>query len=226
MVNDQIASAAARVENKSQTIKNPKVCPHCGVNSQMFNSDLNYSEGDGGGFINLSSFRHQRCLTCRQSTIFYSHSGWWKMIFPLIKHGPSPGPDMPDAVRKIYEEAQLVSALSPRSAAALLRLALQVLVDGLVNNSKSINDKIGALVQQGLDPTVQQAMDVLRVLGNEAAHAAEVRLDEDPEVIESLFKLPNIIVEQMISRPNHIKNMFDSLPASARAAIEKRDTTN
>jgi hypothetical protein len=34
----------------------------------------------------------------------------------------------------------------------------------------------------------------------------------------------NLVVEQMISRPKRVQNLYDALPAGARAAIEKRDS--
>ena len=72
---------------------------------------------------------------------------------------------MPDDVRVLYEEAQDVSGVSKKSAAALLRLALQVLVDELERGNENLDKKIGKLVARGLDPGVQQAMDVVRVVG-------------------------------------------------------------
>ncbi|WP_156741896.1 hypothetical protein [Occultella aeris] len=45
--------------------------------------------------------------------------------------GPDPSPDMPEDVAQLYEEASTVVGLSPRSASALLRLALEALLKGL-----------------------------------------------------------------------------------------------
>jgi hypothetical protein len=40
---------------------------------------------------------------------------------------------------------------------------------------------------------------------------------------ESLFRLINLIVENMISQPKHVDEVYASLPEAARKAIENRD---
>ncbi|GII05306.1 hypothetical protein Pta02_73140 [Planobispora takensis] len=55
-------------------------------------------------------------------------------------------------------------------------------------------------MQDGLHPQTQQAMDVLRVVGNNAVHPGEIGPDDDPELVPGLFMLVNPVVEQMISR--------------------------
>ncbi|WP_165945357.1 DUF4145 domain-containing protein [Micromonospora sp. KC723] len=124
----------------------------------------------------------------------------------------------------VYEEARSVAERSPRSAAALLRLALQMLVDGLVPGSEKLDTKIGKLVAQGLDPRVQRAMDVVRVVGNNAVHPGQIDFDELPEIAASLFGLINLVVEQMISRPKHVDALFQTLPQQALDGIERRNS--
>ncbi|WP_344200171.1 DUF4145 domain-containing protein [Aeromicrobium alkaliterrae] len=145
------------------------------------------------------------------------------MIFPLVRQGEEPHADMPADVLAIYEEARAVSSLSRKSAAGLLRLGLQMLVDELDTGSGSIDAKIGRLVQGGLDPQVQQAMDVLRVVGNESVHPGQIDLDADDDLLPALFNLINVIVEQVVSRPKTIGALFQKLPDAKRAAIQRRD---
>lgn len=89
---------------------------------------------------------------------------------------------------------------------------------------KSINDAIGALVKEGLPIEVQQALDISRVVGNHAVHAGEIDLNESPDIAYTLFEMVNFIVEDRISRPKKIADLFDSLPEGAREAISKRDS--
>jgi hypothetical protein len=147
----------------------------------------------------------------------------WERIYPLGLVGEPPSADMPDDVHKIYDEARRVAAQSPRSAAALLRLALQMLVDFLEPGSAAINSKIGKLVQRGLQPQTQQAMDVLRVVGNNAVHPGQIDLDDEPELLPGLFRLANLVIDQMITVPTHAQSLFDALPQRARDQISQRD---
>lgn len=129
---------------------------------------------------------------------------------------------MPLEVRSDYEEAASISGISPRGAAALLRLAIQRLCTHLGGEGQNINADIGFLVQRGMSPMIQQALDVVRVVGNNAVHPGQIDAD-DPQIVGSLFELINVIVESMITVPTRIGGLYSSLPDGARQAIEKRD---
>ena len=126
-------------------------------------------------------------------------------------------------VGHIYEEAGTILSLSPRGAAALLRLSIQKLCKHLGGKGENINDDIGDFVSKGLDPRVQQSLDVVRVVGNNAVHPGVLDLKDDRAIAEKLFGLVNLIAETMISGPKHVQALFDSLPESERKAIKKRD---
>jgi len=66
-------------------------------------------------------------------------------------------------------------------------------------------------------------MDVVRVIGNNALHPGEIDLDDDPSVVDSLFALVNLIVENRIAQPAQIEAMFSALPEGARSAMDRRD---
>jgi hypothetical protein len=74
-----------------------------------------------------------------------------------------------------------------------------------------------------LDPRVQQALDVVRVVGNNAVHPGELDLKDDRETADRLFDLVNLIVDVMISRPAQIDQMYATLPPGAIEAIKRRD---
>lgn len=130
---------------------------------------------------------------------------------------------MPEEVRKDYEEAQTIVMQSPRGACALLRLAVQKLCGELGESGRNINSDIANLVQKGLSVEVQQALDSLRVIGNNAVHPGEMDLTDDPETAAALFELLNFIVDDRISQPKKRAEIFAKLPTKAVAAIEKRD---
>lgn len=116
-----------------------------------------------------------------------------------------------------------IATLSPRGAAALLRLAIQKLCAHLGAGGKNINDDIGNLVKKGLPVKIQQALDIVRVTGNEAVHPGELDLKDDVETVESLFRLTNIIAQEMISNPKDIDELYSKLPSSKLDGIKKRD---
>jgi hypothetical protein len=159
------------------------------------------------------------CEHCRRDSVWLND----RMIYPDVGGGPPPNPDLPDDIRADYLEAQAIVGRSPRGAAALLRLCIQKLCKGLGEKGENINDDIASLVKKGLDPKVQQALDVVRVVGNNAVHPGQIDLKDDRETAVSLFGLVNLVAEVMISTPKAVQEAYDGLPQSARNAINKRD---
>ncbi|MBN1873263.1 MAG: DUF4145 domain-containing protein [Anaerolineae bacterium] len=130
---------------------------------------------------------------------------------------------MPISIREDYEEAQDVFPYSARSAAALLRLALQKLCKELGEKGKDINDDIRSLVKKGLPDHIQQALDIVRIVGNEAVHPGVINIRDNPEIAMELFTLINEIVEDQIAMKQRIKTRYDSLPKTKLKAIEEKD---
>src|SRR5262249_53325570 len=160
-----------------------------------------------------------QCYNCNEISVWI----YDRLVWPRAGAAESPNVDMPEDVRLDYEEASTLLDLSPRGSAALLRLGIQKLCKHLGESGKDINDDIAALVKKGLDPKIQQALDVVRVVGNNAVHPGQLDLRDDRETAEKLFGLINLIAERMISQPKHIDAMYAKLPAGALAAIQKRD---
>lgn len=193
-------------------------CPHCGVYSRQISYKVNkYKQNEGStgeGRLRLSI-----CEYCRERTIWYDS----QLIYPDSSTAPMPHPDMPDDVKFEYMEARSIVSTSPKGAAALLRLGVQKLCAHLGESGKNINGDIASLVQRGLAPTVQKALDVVRVVGNDAVHPGQINLNDTPEIAGSLFKLLNYIVEDRITRPKEIDELYGSLPEDKRKWIEDRD---
>jgi hypothetical protein len=125
----------------------------------------------------------------------------------------------------LYQEASEIVDASPRGAAALLRVALELLTHELGGDvSKKINDNIAYLVGMGLSLEVVKAFDVLRVTGNNAAHTAGTLLmDDDRETAAALFQIINFIVEQTIAHKRRLEEMHDRLPEGIKEQIERRN---
>jgi hypothetical protein len=186
----------------------------------------NWRNLDEAGSGAKSSIWVAQCTNCYMETYWMGATDPMKaqMIFPPRTGGaPAPHVDLPDDVRADYMEAASILSSSPRGAGALLRLALQKLMPHLGEKGDNLNDDIASLVAKGLDPGVQQALDALRVVGNNAVHPLEIDLRDDAETVGALFGLINFIVEQRISHPKKLDELYQGLPAGARAAIAKRD---
>lgn len=146
------------------------------------------------------------------------------MIIPAEAPVAPPHPDMPGSIVDEYQEARSIFVRSPRAAVAILRLAIQKLMPELGEKGGNINSDIKSLVAKGLPVQVQQAFDFCRVIGNNAVHPGEINLNDTPEMGQHLFDMINFIIEDRITRPKQIAQLYAQLPESARAAIDKRDS--
>jgi hypothetical protein len=131
---------------------------------------------------------------------------------------------MPNDIKADYEEARAILSASTRGACALLRLVVQKLCINLGEPGKDLNTDIGRLVKRGLLPHVQQALDAVRFIGNEAVHPGTIDLKDDPATATALFGAINLIVEQLITAPKNAAALYAALPETKVAAIEKRDS--
>ena len=196
-------------------------CPNCGaIANQRWDERAPDFNKYGGGDAKRNIIRIAHCDHCRKYTLW--HRG--TMVYPAIGQAPPANSEMPESVRKVYEEAESISSMSPRGAAALLRLAIQILCKELGEPGENINDDIAALVKKGLPKMVQQSLDIVRVTGNNAVHPGQIDID-DQDVVANLFGLINVIVEYMITLPNKIGTIYNGLPPGTLSAISKRDKT-
>ena len=134
---------------------------------------------------------------------------------------PPANSDLPDSVKEIYEEAASIANQSPRAACALLRLAIEMLLKDL-GEAGTINDGIKNLVKKGLDERIQQALDIVRVTGNNAVHPGEIDFNDSTDV-QMLFGLINLIADALITQPKQVAEMYNRLPETAREGIKKRN---
>jgi hypothetical protein len=198
-------------------------CPHCGVLARQYHWGYHAGHNatpipeNDGNFKN-TIIRFSQCENCKENAI-------WKMeslIYPNRGTALQPNSDMPDEVKADYEEAANIITMSPRGAAALLRLSIQKLCIHLGESGKNINTDIKNLVKKGLPEKVQQALDVVRVTGNNAVHPGMMDVN-DIKVASELFMLVNLITEHMVSLPKKVEHLFENLPEETKNHIEKRD---
>ena len=196
-------------------------CMHCGVLAQQEWQTIR-AESSSSFASYYPGYSLCTCRNCHGKSLWNVNEE--RCVDPVIGGGPRPHVEMPEDVKADYEEARRIVGQSPRGASALLRLAVQKLCKDLGENGENINEDIKSLVQKGLPEEVQEAMDSLRVIGNNAVHPGEMDLTDDTETASALFNLLNFVVEEMIAKPKRRRGVFANLPASVREAIKNRDS--
>ena len=208
-------------------------CPHCGVfaeqrwcllESRSFNGSKYYigNQYIGPKFMGstyFDGFSASRCEHCKELVLWNGQ----KIIYPRSITVESPNPDMPEVAKGLYIESAQILQDSPRASAALLRLALQEILNEVVEGGEknNINKNIGILSKE-VDETTQKALDIIRINGNNAVHPGEIQIEE--ETTEYMYKLLNIIVQKTISDKKQIDDLFEGLPKSIKESIKKRDS--
>lgn len=170
-------------------------------------------------YYEVNSLYLSKCYTCEKVAIWIGD----RLLHPSTRFEVPPNPDMPPDVIVEYAEAQIVLPVSPRAAAALLRLAIQNLLPHLGVDGDNINTGIKQLVERGLDVRVQRSLDILRVVGNNAVHPGQLDVRDDRETVNQLFHLINLICDHGISQPRLVNALYDRLPESTRKQIDQRD---
>ncbi len=198
-------------------------CPHCNAYShQTWESVKSYngqSHPQYPNYSDVSNLMIAWCTHCSQYSLWLND----KMIYPEESGIQMPNPDLRDDIKDDYNEARSIVNRSPRGAVALLRLCVQKLCEQLGQPGKNINDDIKKLVEEGLPPDIQRALDIVRVIGNDTVHPGKMDLKDDVETANKLFELVNIIAQVMITQPKGIKQLYESLPEHKRKGIENRD---
>lgn len=191
-------------------------CPFCNAYASQSWQPIFYRSGS---LQQLAANYITICSHCRKYAIWLDE----KMIYPDLSTIEPANTDLSDDIKFDYAEAAAILQKSPRGAAALLRLALQKMCNELGEKGK-IDTMIANLVKKGLPIGVQEALDLVRVIGNDAVHPGQIDIKDDVETASKLFRLINFITEKMVTEPNEIKGLFETkIPESKKKAIEVRD---
>ncbi|WP_070491103.1 DUF4145 domain-containing protein [Neisseria sp. LNP16475] len=199
-------------------------CPHCGAYAHM-----EWRSEDR--FVYYQAI----CAHCEEYSLwrvtqiapngFIAEEG--EMLYPDFGSTPLPAEDMPEDVKKDYEEAARIFIKSPRGAAALLRLGLQRLCTHLGEGGENINADIRSLVKQKkLSGMAIKIADTVRITGNNAVHPGEISDEDIDNLAGNMFGLLNAIVEETITNPKRWNNSYEQLPENARNAAEAQDKRN
>ena len=218
LITDQDVQRAAKRQSRSSKIDS----------GAIFSLSTLKKSATGRPFLDIAprqegkEIRNVFLSTCQNCTgmSLWIHD---RLVWPNRRTAPIANNDLPPEIKVLYDEARAIADISPRGAAALLRLCVQLLCKHLGEASENINTDIAHLVAKGLDARVQMALDVVRVVGNNAVHPGHINLDDNREVANSLFGLINLIANIMITQPQHVATLYAGLPEDALSAIKQRD---
>ncbi len=176
--------------------------------------DESYNEGV------IKDFKLAECMHCNKYSVWYQK----RMIYPLGGGAPLPNSDLPEDIKEDYDEARSIYMQSPRGAAALLRLVTQKLCKHLGETGIDLNADISNLVTKKVLPKdIIKALDIVRVVGNEAVHPGEMDIKDDVDIVRKLFGLVNVITDQGITQPKEIEKIYNKFPENKRNGIKNRD---
>ena len=163
------------------------------------------------------------CESCGKFSLWVDE----EMVFPKEFPVEPPNADLNENIKALYNEASRIFLDSPKGSTAMLRLALQMLLKQIGKDGENINNDIKELVENGLSSKIQKALDLLRVVGNNAVHPGQINLDDNDEVALKLFKILNIIADEMITKPKEIDTLYEEVvPDETKEHINKRDGGN
>ncbi|MBN1213638.1 MAG: DUF4145 domain-containing protein [candidate division Zixibacteria bacterium] len=190
-------------------------CPYCGA----YSNHLWYTPFiRDTSTISLRNIRIARCVHCNELSVWVHKN----MLFPVTGNAPTANADLPEEIKTDYNEARQVLAQSSRSAAALLRVVIKKLCCHLNANDADLNTGITNLVEKGLPERLKIALEMARVIGEQAIPPGQIDPDDDPSTALKLFALVNLMTDAMITQPNQLKDIYDALSNStSKIAVKK-----
>jgi hypothetical protein len=118
--------------------------------------------------------------------------------------------DVPETIRRCYQEALRVKMASPTAFALLIRRALEALCEDRKAAPGNLQRRLQDLAFKGEIPSaLAEAVDVIRVLGNLSAHTPDQHLGEsDAFRMDDLFRA---ILEYVYIAPSKLQKLRSTL---------------
>lgn len=216
-------------------------CPHCGAHSQQTWAQAVFYADEHGSTTDWPAIDRSVCYSCKKETVWrgrmthsrsasptFGHDSRMKyrILWPRQQAGVPAHERLPEDLRPLYDEAREIADLSPRAAAALLRLLTESLLRQVAEEPKGKPfELIGQLVREKkLDDQARMLADYLRITGNNAVHPGQIDDDEDAQKrVSMMFPFVNSLVQRLIADPAEIHELYEQLPEDARAATDRRD---
>ena len=227
------------------SLPNSYVCPHCGVAVAFaarpilkrprppydaLSEYYRYSSValksvdvfDLGDFYETATLTVSVCPTCGRPTLWE----YEKLVWP-VSSGIKAYEKMPEKAKRVFNEAQSLMQLSPRSCCALLRLCVEEIVNyvGVEQGLKNFDPdwilarRIEALA---IPETLTQQLTACRVIGNDAAHPGVLDFsgEDSGKVAVLLSHAVNNLCACLIG-PFDLKKLADEVEAERKARKNK-----
>lgn len=221
------------------------ICPHCGAGlnkeplklvkrdwpepwrrtRNAYDDHANFVRiEDLAEFYDPNEIAVRICSACGGMSLFIED----KIVWP-VSSGIRPYEKMPEKAKQIFNEAQSLMRLSPRSCCALLRLCVEEIVNyvaakqGLKNFDPNwmLVRRIDALAP-AIPETLTQQLTACRVIGNDAAHPGVIDFsgEDSGKVAVLLSHAVNNLCACLIG-PLDLKKLADEVEAERKARKNK-----
>ena len=157
------------------------------------------------------------CTTCHEPLLYdgiarAEYGEWPALAYP---EAGALHKAVPDAIRDIYGEAFLIKPKAPRGYAILIRSAIEGVCDERGISKGNLQQRLKKLAEAGfVPPTLAKMTDVLRTLGNAAAHNSVTNVTVPMTwAIDEFFRA---IVEYVYVAPAKLEAFQHALSNAAR----------
>ncbi len=172
------------------------------------------------------------CPKCKNTVVFAEGTGDYikfnrKQLLPASTAKQFPT-FIPEPIRQDYEEAYSILELSPKASATLSRRCIQGMIHNYWNiRLKNLNQEISALKDK-IDPSLWNAIDALRQLGNIGAHMEKdinTIVDIDSDEAEKLLRLVEILIKEWYVIPHEREELLAGIVQINSQKQEQRKKT-
>jgi hypothetical protein len=204
-------------------------CPHCGnrapqkialehsYRDEWFSDDGKKIPSDDGP---MSEAIVCICATCNSLLVYDGVSqddvGYWPPL--MYPRNASFGSMVPGVVREIYAEAAAVKRNAPNAFAILIRKGVEAICDDRGIKSGTLGFRLKALADNGeIPPLLAEASDLLRIVGNTAAHNGLQRITQPMTwAIDDFFRT---VVEYVYVAPSKLNDFRDAMEKARRNQV-------
>lgn len=171
-----------------------------------------------GSYLNCSHL--VECAKCKKASVWAART----MVYPRTSTAPLPNHDLPPDIKKVHTEARAIFDASPRAAAALIRLCLEMLCHQVGAKGGTLNLMIGNLHALGVRQEVIDMLDVGRDIGNDMVHPGQIDPTNTRQEALILFDMLNLIADRLLTEEKKIRSAQSRITDDQRERNESRNS--